>query len=165
MGSRYSEKKMAVYQFHKEQNIPANIEAVWDFISSPQNLKQITPDYMGFDITSEQLPERIYPGMIISYTVSPVFKMKMNWVTEITHVLEGQYFVDEQRVGPYSLWHHQHMIRAVPEGVLMTDLVTYKPPMGFLGALANRLLISKKLEEIFEYRRHTLIQIFGDPSR
>ncbi len=138
---------------------------VWDFISSPANLKLITPDYMGFDITSEQLPERIYPGMIITYKVSPLFGFKMNWVTEITHVSEGQYFVDEQRAGPYRIWHHQHRIQAVKEGVLMTDLVTYSPPMGFMGALANRLLISKKLEEIFDYRKETLIQIFGDPDR
>jgi ligand-binding SRPBCC domain-containing protein len=156
---------MAVYQLHKEQIIPAEVAAVWDFISSPKNLKRITPDYMGFDIISEQLEERIYPGMIISYTVTPLFGIKMNWVTEITHVLERQYFVDEQRAGPYRMWHHQHRIKAVPDGVLMTDLVTYRPPLGFLGAMANRLVISNKLEEIFEYRRNTLIQIFGDPSQ
>ena len=155
---------MAVYQLHKEQIIPAGVEAVWDFISSPKNLKRITPDYMGFEIISEKLPEKIFPGMIISYTVAPLFGVKMNWVTEITHLLEGQYFVDEQRAGPYRMWHHQHRIQEVQEGVLMADLVTYMPPLGFLGALANRLMISKKLEEIFEYRRNKLIQIFGDPG-
>jgi ligand-binding SRPBCC domain-containing protein len=155
---------MAVYQLHKEQIIPADLETVWDFISSPQNLKRITPDYMGFDIISEQGAERIYPGMIISYTVAPLLGIKMNWVTEITHVLEGQYFVDEQRAGPYRMWHHQHRIQALKEGVLMTDLVTYRPPIGFLGALANRLVISKKLEEIFEYRKNTLIHLFGEPG-
>ena len=156
---------MAVFQFYKEQKIPADVEAVWDFISSPRNLKKITPDHMGFDITSEQLPDKIYPGMIISYTVSPLFGLKMNWVTEISHVLEGQYFVDEQRSGPYKIWHHEHRLQAIKEGVLMMDLVTYKPPMGFLGALANRFLISRKLEEIFEYRRKTLIEIFGDSGQ
>jgi ligand-binding SRPBCC domain-containing protein len=156
---------MAVYQLHKEQIIQADLETVWEFISSPQNLKRITPDYMGFDIISEQLADRIYPGMIISYTVTPLFGIKMNWVTEITHVTEGQYFVDEQRAGPYRMWHHQHSIQEVEEGVMMKDLVTYRPPMGVFGALANRLLISKKLEEIFEYRRKKLIQIFGDPNQ
>ena len=156
---------MAVYQLCKEQVIPADLETVWDFISSPHNLKRITPGYMGFDIISEKLPEKIYPGMIISYTVSPWLGVKMNWVTEITHVLEGQYFVDEQRAGPYRMWHHQHRIQEVQEGVLMTDLVTYRPPLGFLGVLANRLMISKKLEEIFEFRRNTLIQILGDPGQ
>ena len=117
---------------------------------------------MGFDITSENLPEKVYPGMIIMYKVTPVFRIKMKWVTEITHVVDKQYFVDEQRVGPYKIWHHQHRIHPVEDGVLMTDLVTYKPPLGFIGGLANRVLIKKKLDEIFEFRRKKLIQIFGD---
>jgi len=155
---------MAIYQFNREQKIPAEVEAVWDFISSPGNLKHITPPYMGFDITSENLPEKVYPGMIIMYKVTPVFGIKMKWVTEITHVVDKQYFVDEQRVGPYKIWHHQHRIHPVEDGVLMTDLVTYKPPLGFIGGLANRVLIKKKLDEIFEFRRKKLIQIFGDPE-
>ena len=153
---------MAIYQFYREQKISAEVEAVWDFISSPGNLKHITPPYMGFDITSENLPEKVYPGMIIMYKVTPVFRIKMKWVTEITHVVDKQYFVDEQRVGPYKIWHHQHRIHPVEDGVLMTDLVTYKPPLGFIGGLANRVLIKKKLDEIFEFRRKKLIQIFGD---
>lgn len=153
---------MAIYQLYREQKIPADVEAVWDFISSPGNLKHITPAYMGFEITSEGLPEQVYEGMIIMYSVSPVFGIHMRWVTEITHVVDKQYFVDEQRVGPYKIWHHQHRIHPVDDGVLMTDLVTYKPPLGFLGALANHLLINKKLDEIFEFRRKKLIQIFGD---
>ena len=155
---------MAIYQFCREQKIPAEVEAVWDFISSPGNLKHITPPYMGFDITSENLPEKVYPGMIIMYKVTPVFGIKMKWVTEITHVVDKQYFVDEQRVGPYKIWHHQHRIHPVEDGVLMTDLVTYKPPLGFIGGLANRVLIKKKLDEIFEFRRKKFIQIFGDPE-
>ena len=153
---------MAIYQIYREQIIPAEVEAVWEFISSPGNLKHITPVYMGFEITSEKLPEKMHPGMIIMYSVTPVFGIKMKWVTEITHVVDKQYFVDEQRVGPYKIWHHQHRIHPVDDGVLMTDLVTYKPPLGFIGALANQLLIDKKLNEIFEFRRKRLIQIFGD---
>jgi ligand-binding SRPBCC domain-containing protein len=153
---------MAIYQIYREQIIPAEVEAVWEFISSPGNLKHITPVYMGFEITSEKLPEKMHPGMIIMYSVTPVFGIKMKWVTEITHVVDKEYFVDEQRVGPYKIWHHQHRIHPVDDGVLMTDLVTYKPPLGFIGALANQLLIDKKLNEIFEFRRKRLIQIFGD---
>lgn len=155
---------MAVFQFYKEQKIPAGEDAVWDFISSPGNLKHITPAYMGFDITSENLSEKMYPGMIIMYKVSPAFGLKMKWVTEITHVVAKQYFVDEQRSGPYKIWHHQHMIQPVKDGVIMTDLVTYKPPLGFIGAMANSFLIRKKLEEIFDFRRKKLIEIFGDPK-
>ncbi len=153
---------MAVFQLYKEQKIAADVQDIWDFISSPGNLKHITPAYMGFDITSENLSEKMYPGMIIMYTVSPVFGIKMKWVTEITHVVDRQYFVDEQRIGPYKIWHHQHRIQPVKDGILMTDLVTYKPPLGFIGSLANRFLIRKKLDEIFDFRRKKLIEIFGD---
>jgi len=153
---------MAIYQLYREQKVRANIEAVWDFISSPGNLKHITPTYMGFNITSEKLPEKMHPGMIIMYKVTPVLGIKMKWMTEITHVVDKRYFVDEQRVGPYKVWHHQHRIQPVEDGVLMTDLVTYIPPLGFIGALANRFLIKKKLDEIFEFRRKKLNQIFGD---
>jgi ligand-binding SRPBCC domain-containing protein len=152
---------MAVHQFYKEQFIESDLETVWDFISSPQNLKRITPDYMGFKITSRHLPENMYPGMIISYKVSPIFNINMTWVTEITHVKDKEFFVDEQRVGPYKMWHHEHRIAPVDGGVVMTDIVTYKPPFGFLGRIANGLFIRRKIDEIFDYREKVLIRLFG----
>ncbi len=152
---------MAFYQLVTEQKIPAALDEVWEFISSPQNLKVITPEYMGFDITSKNLPEKMYPGMIISYKVSPVLGIKMNWVTEITQVKDKDYFIDEQRSGPYSTWHHQHKIEPVEGGVLMTDIVSYKPPFGFLGKVANSLFIRKQLKEIFDYRKKALEKQFG----
>ncbi len=135
---------------------------MWNFISSPANLKKITPDYMGFDITSGDLPEKMYPGMIICYKVSPLLGIKMNWLTEITQVDEKRFFIDEQRVGPYKIWHHQHHIEPIEGGVLMTDIVTYQPPMGFLGSISNTLVIKNKLNEIFDYRRNVLNEIFGE---
>lgn len=152
---------MGIYQLYKEQKVPASIEEVWDFISSPKNLKKITPDYMGFDITSKHLPDKMYPGMIISYIVKPVLGIKTTWVTEITHVKDNEFFVDEQRVGPYTIWHHQHRVQAIEGATLMTDIVSYKPPFGILGRMANSLLIADKLEEIFAYREKALIEIFG----
>jgi len=153
-----------MYQLKTEQFIPASIDEVWDFISSPANLKRITPGYMGFDITSGDLPAKMYPGMIISYKVRPVAGIKTTWVTEITHVEEGRYFVDEQRVGPYAMWHHEHHLEEVDGGVMMRDIVSYRPPMGFLGTIANRLFIRKKLAEIFAYRFRALEEIFSDGS-
>ena len=150
---------MAFYQLQETQELQASIEEVWAFISSPLNLKKITPPSMGFDITSD-LPERMYEGMIISYKVSPLLGIKTNWVTEITHIREKEYFVDEQRVGPYSMWHHQHRIEPIKSGVLMKDIVTYQPPFGPVGALMNTLVISKKLREIFEFRRSALQDYF-----
>ena len=152
---------MGFYQLHKTQKIPATLEQVWDFISSPANLKKITPEYMGFNITSKLLSEKMYPGMIISYKVSPVLGIKMTWVTEITQVKEKEYFVDEQRVGPYSMWHHEHKIEPIEGGVLMTDIVSYKPPLGILGSIANTILINKQLKVIFDYRTMAIEKLFG----
>lgn len=151
---------MGFYQFKKTQEINASIEGVWKFISDPSNLKVITPDYMGFDITSKDIPSEMYEGMIISYKVSPIFGIKTTWVTEITHLKENSYFVDEQRVGPYKIWHHQHIIEPIPRGTLMTDIVSYQPPLGFLGSLANSLIIKAKLNEIFDYRTKALMEVF-----
>jgi len=153
---------MAFYQFKNTQKIPASLEKVWDFISSPSNLKKITPAYMGFAITSGDLPEKMHPGMIISYKVSPLSGIKTTWVTEISHIKENEYFVDKQVAGPYSLWHHEHILQSVEGGVIMTDKVSYIPPFGILGALANSLFIRHKLKEIFDYRTKSLITIFGE---
>lgn len=152
---------MAFYQINQTQKIPASVAEVWDFISSPANLQEITPSYMGFMITSKNANEKMYAGMIISYKVSPFAGIKLSWVTEITHVKDKEYFVDEQRMGPYKMWHHQHKIEAIEGGVLMTDIVSYQPPMGFLGALANSLIIKQKLKSIFNYRTLALEKRFG----
>ena len=151
---------MGFYQFKKTQEINASLEEVWKFISDPANLKKITPDYMGFDIISKDVPSEMYAGMIISYKVSPLFGIKTTWVTEITHLKENSYFVDEQRVGPYKIWHHQHMIQPMEKGTLVTDIVSYQPPLGLLGSVANTLIIKGKLNEIFDYRTKALDEIF-----
>lgn len=151
---------MSVYQFHKKQFIPASMEEVWDFISSPRNLKVITPDYLNFSIKSNHLTDKMYAGMMILYTVKPLLNIKMNWLTEITQVKEKKFFIDEQRLGPYKIWHHEHHIEVVDGGVMMTDLITYQPPLGFMGRWVNKLFIRKKINEIFEYREKTLAHIF-----
>ncbi len=152
---------MGFYQYITEQKLNADIKDVWDFISSPSNLKKITPEYMGFNITTPNISEKMYPGMIISYKVVPLFGFKTTWVTEITHVKEHHYFVDEQRVGPYSMWHHEHIISPIDNGVLMKDIVSYKPPLGILGSIANGIIIKQKLNEIFDFRRISLESIYG----
>lgn len=151
---------MAVHTLKATQDIPASIDEVWDFISSPKNLKEITPDYMGFQIQGD-LPDKMYPGMIIQYKVSPILGIKLTWVTEITHVSNSEYFVDEQRVGPYKMWHHQHHIEEIPGGVRMLDIIDYQAPLGFLGDIANMLFIKKQLAEIFAYRKDAVERRFG----
>ena len=152
---------MAVYQFTRHHMLNTSLLELWEFISSPKNLTEITPAYMGFEITSAGNSSKMYPGMVISYKVSPLSHIRMNWLTEITQVKEKEFFVDEQRLGPYRIWHHEHHLIPKDEGVLMTDIITYVPPFGFLGTIANKLFIRRKLEEIFNYREQRLDEIFN----
>lgn len=156
---------MKTYQLTYEQKLPITLEQAWDFFSSPINLAKITPDHMGFIITSNfKEGQKMYPGMIITYKVSPLLGLKLDWMTEITHVKEGEYFVDEQRFGPYALWHHQHHFKEIPGGVLMTDIINYAIPMGFLGRIANSVLVAKEVQGIFDYREIAVEKLFGKYS-
>ena len=151
---------MKIYTFHRKQNLPITKAQAWEFLSSPKNLKTITPDYMGFDILSGA-DRPMYAGQIIQYIVTPVLGIKTKWVTEITHVVDGEYFVDEQRFGPYTLWHHKHFINEIEGGIEMEDIIDYKVPMGILGQMVNPILVRPKLEEIFKYRTEKLEELFG----
>ncbi|SDR89470.1 SRPBCC family protein [Winogradskyella sediminis] len=151
---------MKIYTLHKKQNLPISVDAAWDFLSDPENLKTITPDYMGFNILSGA-DRPMFPGQIIQYIVTPVLGIKTKWVTEITHVKNREYFVDEQRFGPYSLWHHKHFIKEIDGGVEMEDIIDYKVPLGILGQLVHPIIVKPKLEEIFNYRTKKLQTLFG----
>ena len=151
---------MKIYRLHKTQNIPITMNQAWDFLSSLANLKTITPDYMGFHILSGA-DRPMFPGQIIQYIVTPVMGIKTKWVTEITHVKDKEYFVDEQRFGPYALWHHKHFIKPIDGGVEMEDIIDYKIPFGILGQMVHPFLVKPKLEEIFEYRQKKLVELFG----
>lgn len=153
-------KRHSMYQYKSEQNLPIEMETAWDFLSDPKNLKTITPDYMGFDILSGA-DRKMFSGQIIQYILTPILGIPFRWVTEITHVDQGRYFVDEQRFGPYTFWHHKHFIEPIEGGVKMTDIVDYKLPLGPLGKLAHWLFVSKKVKEIFSYRTQKLNELFG----
>ena len=150
-----------VYTIHTEQFIPISLTEAWDFFSSPANLAKITPAKMGFNIISKFHGEKMYPGQIIEYKVRPLFNIPLYWMTEITHVETGRFFVDEQRYGPYDMWHHQHHFKSVEGGVEMTDIVHYKIPFGFLGNWAHALFIKQQLQTIFNYRFETVEKRFG----
>ena len=150
-----------VYQLKKVQVIPASIEKVWEFFSSPENLKTITPSHLGFQILSEKYGDTMYPGELIEYTVKPILGIPLYWMTEITQVVPLKYFIDEQRYGPYSFWHHQHHFKEINNGVEMTDIVHYKIPFWFLGDIANSLIVKSQLEKIFDFRREVTDRTFG----
>ena len=151
---------MKIYTLQAKQNLPITMEEAWRFLSDPKNLKIITPDYMGFNIQSGA-DRPMFAGQIIEYLVTPILGIKTKWVTEITHVVDKEYFVDEQRFGPYALWHHKHFIKEIDGGIEMEDLLHYKLPFGFLGQLAHPFLVKPKLDEIFKYRKNKLVELFG----
>jgi len=154
---------MKTYKLKAVQKLPISIIEGWEFFSSPKNLQEITPNDIGFIITSEHEPnEKAYAGQIITYIISPVLGIPLRWMTEITHVKDHDYFVDEQRFGPYALWHHTHQFKEISGGIEMTDTVHYALPMGFLGRLAHVIFVKKKLEKIFEYRSNVLKKKFGE---
>ena len=152
---------MKIFKVKYSQKLPISLNEAWDFLSSPNNLELITPKSMDFNITDWDR-KKAYPGQIIQYTVKPILGIKINWVTEITHVRAKEYFVDEQRFGPYTFWHHKHFIKEIEGGVIMEDVIHYKPPFGLIGVLLNFLFINSKLNSIFKHRELELIKTFGN---
>jgi ligand-binding SRPBCC domain-containing protein len=134
----------------------------WEFFSNPGNLKEITPAEMGFQVISNHHGNKMYAGQIIEYTVKPLLGIPLYWMTEITQVKEQEYFIDEQRFGPYSLWHHQHHFKTIEGGVEMTDIVHYKMPLWFLGDIANSLFVKNELKKIFAFRFEKASSVFGN---
>lgn len=152
---------MKIYHLRQEQFFPINLRQCWSFFSDPTNLEAITPPRMKFAIQYIS-GKAMYPGQLIRYRIGIFAFYRVNWLTEITALKEQEYFIDVQRIGPYSLWHHHHHFREVENGVLMTDEVTYALPFGWLGRCAHALLIGRQLNSIFEYRRRVLASLFAD---
>jgi ligand-binding SRPBCC domain-containing protein len=150
-----------VYSLKTVQTIPVPVSEAWNFFSNPTNLPKITPPNMKFKVISKHHGEKMYAGQIIEYKVAPLLNLDIYWMTEITQVVDQQYFIDEQRYGPYSLWHHQHHFKETEAGTEMTDIVHYKIPFWFAGDIANSLFVKKQLEGIFSYRKKAIEEIFG----
>jgi len=151
---------MKLYQLRSKQALPISKIEAWEFLSQPKNLSVITPPHMGFKILSKD-NRPIFAGQIIQYSISLFPKYTTRWVTEITHVEEGSYFVDEQRFGPYALWHHKHFLEPMDGGVVMEDIIDYKIPFGLLGQLGHSLVVKKQLLAIFSFREQKLRELFG----
>lgn len=152
---------MSVYILQRTQQLPISIGQAWDFFSRPDNLQDITPAYMNFRILSNSNSKEMYAGQVITYKVSPLLGIPLFWMTEITHVKDREYFVDEQRFGPYALWHHTHRFKEIPGGVEMLDMVHYKMPLGWLGQLLAGWFVKRQVEGIFDYRFKVLQDRFG----
>lgn len=142
----------------REQFIKSDIDTVWEFFSNPRNLKIITPPYMGFDIIND-IPDKVYEGLIIEYTVSPLLNIPLKWISEISYVKDKEYFIDEQKVGPYKLWHHTHFFEKKDNGVLMKDIVYYELPFSPISNLFH-FIVKMRLDEIFNFRFNKVNEIF-----
>jgi len=149
-----------IHYLHREQIIPAPVKDVWDYFCEPKNLNEITPPDMNFEIVQGG-DEKMYEGQIIEYRVEFIRGVRSLWLTEIAHVRDGKYFVDEQRVGPYRFWYHEHVFEEHSAGTKMTDHVTYMIPFGLLGDLMNAVWISRRLKNIFDFRTQKIIELFG----
>ena len=152
---------MKLYQIKTKQKLPISVDKAWEFLSNPKNLKEITPKYMNFRILSGA-DRSIFAGQIIQYKVTPMLGISTKWVTEITHVKDKEYFVDEQRFGPYALWHHKHFIKKIDGGVEMEDIIDYKIPFGIIGQIAHPIIVKNKLKQIFKFRENKLKELFGE---
>ena len=145
----------------QEQFLPITLDEAWKFFATPKNLNEVTPDDMVFEIISE-LPDTMYAGLLINYRLKPMFNIPINWCTEITHIQEKEYFVDEQRKGPYRIWHHEHQFKVVAGGVVMTDILHYDVGKWIFGRIAAKLFVDEKVKSIFEYRNRTLETYFKE---
>ncbi len=143
----------------QEQFLPITLDEAWHFFATPKNLNEVTPKDMIFEITSD-LPDTMYEGLFITYRIKPMFNIPLYWCTEITHINDHVFFVDEQRQGPYLIWHHEHHFKAVDGGVLMTDILHYDIGKSIFGWIAGKLFVHQKVKKIFNYRYQTLETFF-----
>ena len=150
-----------IYTVKSIQRIPASLEQTWKFFSDANNLITVTPPFLHLKVTNEVFSDEVYAGQMITYMVKPLLGIPMEWMTEITHVEHMKMFVDEQRKGPYKLWHHQHHFKPIEGGVEMTDIVHYQLPFGILGEIGNSIIVKTKLKEIFGFRYQKVIELFG----
>ena len=150
-----------IHYLHREQIIPMPVEKVWEYFCNPKNLNEITPSDMNFEIIKGG-DLKMFEGQLIEYRVEFIHGIHSLWLTEIAHVRDCEYFVDEQRIGPYRFWYHEHRFESTTNGTKMIDHVTYAVPFAFLGDMLNALWIGKRLENIFDFRRHKIAELFGE---
>ena len=148
-----------IHRIYREQKLPISLEEAWLFFATPKNLNEVTPKELDFKVLSP-LPDKMYEGLILQYSITPMINISVNWCTEITHIKEMDYFVDEQRQGPYKMWHHEHHFSRIPEGVLMKDILYYDIGKSIFGDIAGKLFVHKKVKEIFDFRYKALENYF-----
>lgn len=156
---------MKVFEYTAEQVLPVPVHKAWSFFSSANNLALITPPNLDFKILTKLNNDEIYEGMLIDYIVRPLFGIPVRWTTEIVDVHKPFLFTDKQLKGPYKMWEHTHTFQATTSGTLMKDVVRYQMPMGIIGHISHSLIVRKRIEEIFAYRKKILTQLFNNHGK
>ena len=151
---------MKLERIQTVQRLPIQLEEAWDFFTSPKNLRLITPHWLDFQLNQEP-PEYMHPGTIISATIRPFPVYSTNWISEITHIRPPQFYITEQRFGPFKMWHHEHHFTAIDDGVEIEDIIMYGMHFGKIGSLFHNVFIRKKLHDAFSFRAQALEQRFG----
>jgi uncharacterized protein (TIGR01777 family) len=160
--SPYLDRRQPRYLLSQRTVVAAPLAEVFEFFSQAENLGAITPPNMAFAIKTPT-PISMEPDRTIDYTIR-LGPLPMGWRTVIEAWEPGARFVDSQAKGPYRCWWHEHRFRASGDHTIMEDRVYYKPPLGPLGWLANRLIIARMLRNIFTYRSYVIGQRFGDSA-
>tara|TARA_B110000444_G_scaffold244587_1_gene264189 strand:- start:563 stop:1060 length:498 start_codon:yes stop_codon:yes gene_type:complete len=151
-----------LFTLYAKQTVETKVDVLWDFFKKPSNLNKLTPQDVHFKIKSGKSDD-FYEGKIISYKIQPFKLIALNWVTEISHVKEGSYFIDNQVSGPYKMWHHEHRFKSNTDGTTeIIDKVKYKVPFYILGRLMHKILIKRKLLEIFTFRQKQINDLFNN---
>ena len=152
-----------LYTLYAKQTVNKEVGVLWDFFRKPRNLNKLTPEDVHFEIKSGKSDD-FYEGKIISYKIKPFKLLALNWVTEISQVKEGSYFIDNQVSGPYKMWHHEHHFKSNADGTTeIIDKVKYKVPFYILGRLMHKVFIRNKLLSIFNFRQKKINDLFNNP--
>lgn len=155
--------QMKIHSFKQKQLLHISHDQAWAFFANPQNLTKLTPEWMQLTLLSEA-PQMMYEGMIITQQIKPILGIPLTWVTEITRIKERSYFIDEQRIGPYRFWHHEHRLRETPTGIEIIDTLHYALPFGIFGEIAHQIAVKRKIAEVFAFRYEALEKLFGEDN-
>ncbi len=150
---------MKIHTLLRKQIINKPIDEVFAFFDRPENLGDITPDFLNFSIMTPS-PVAMKEGAVIDYSIK-MMGIPMRWRSLISTYEPPYRFVDEQLRGPYSFWHHTHTFEEFPNGTLVTDRVLYAVPLGILGRVAHPLFVRGQLDRIFDHRFRVVEQYFA----
>lgn len=151
---------VTIHTLYYQQTLNMSQVEAWQFFSSPQHLNSITPDFFHVVPTSN-VPNEIYSGLLIHYTMKAIMGLPMSWLSEISHCQSPHYFIYQQRIGPFKFWSHEVRLTEKNSMIKVEDIVFYSMPFGIVGELMHKLLIAKKLTDIFETRQAYLKRNWG----